>query len=116
MSNRTIWIIAWVLTLWLVVEAVLVPGKRDMLLEGGIPVPLVLAGFWIDLFRGRRLRRERRAQAAVASAELAVKYRDNMPVDVVALVAAGQKIQAIKRFRELSGAGLKDAKDLIDAL
>jgi ribosomal protein L7/L12 len=33
-----------------------------------------------------------------------------------ALVAAGQQIQAIKMVRELTGMGLKDAKDLVDRL
>ncbi|QIS02401.1 hypothetical protein F5X71_08755 [Nocardia brasiliensis] len=30
------------------------------------------------------------------------------------LLALGKKIQAIKRFRELTGAGLKEAKDAVD--
>ncbi|MGH2922980.1 MAG: ribosomal protein L7/L12 [Solirubrobacterales bacterium] len=30
------------------------------------------------------------------------------------LLAKGNKIQAIKRYRELTGAGLKEAKDAID--
>ncbi len=33
-----------------------------------------------------------------------------------ALVARGQKIQAIKLYRELTGVGLREAKDAIDAL
>lgn len=32
------------------------------------------------------------------------------------LLAAGKKIHAIKRYRELTGAGLKEAKDAVDAL
>lgn len=31
-------------------------------------------------------------------------------------IFAGRKIEAIKRYRECSGAGLKDAKDFVDAL
>ena len=31
------------------------------------------------------------------------------------LLAKGNEIQAIKRYRELTGAGLKEAKDAIDA-
>ncbi|GAA5069020.1 ribosomal protein L7/L12 [Nocardia callitridis] len=31
------------------------------------------------------------------------------------LLARGKKIQAIKRYRELTGSGLKDAKDAIEA-
>lgn len=33
-----------------------------------------------------------------------------------ALVMAGKKIEAIKRYRERTGAGLKDAKDAIDTV
>ena len=32
------------------------------------------------------------------------------------LAAAGQKIQAIKRLREETGLGLKEAKDIVDRL
>lgn len=40
------------------------------------------------------------------------------PVDSVikALVAEGKKIEAIKRYREITGVGLKEAKDYIDSL
>lgn len=38
-------------------------------------------------------------------------------LDVVAdLLRAGQKIEAIKRYRELTGVGLKDAKDAVEAM
>jgi len=33
---------------------------------------------------------------------------------VVALVQAGKKIQAIKAYRQATGAGLKDAKDAVE--
>lgn len=36
--------------------------------------------------------------------------------EVDALLAAGQAIDAIKRVRELTGLGLKEAKDFVDAL
>jgi ribosomal protein L7/L12 len=32
------------------------------------------------------------------------------------LVARGRKVEAIKRVRELSGMGLKEAKDFVDSL
>lgn len=35
--------------------------------------------------------------------------------EIRALAHSGKKIEAIKRLRELTGMGLKDAKDLIDA-
>jgi large subunit ribosomal protein L7/L12 len=39
-----------------------------------------------------------------------------IPPAVVELVDAGKKIQAIQLYRELTGAGLKEAKDVIDNL
>jgi ribosomal protein L7/L12 len=36
--------------------------------------------------------------------------------EIRSLVAAGQQIQAIKKVRELTGMGLKDAKDYVDRL
>ena len=36
--------------------------------------------------------------------------------EIRSLVAAGQQIQAIKKVRELTGMGLKDAKDYVDGL
>jgi len=40
------------------------------------------------------------------------------PVDSVIrdLVTEGKKIQAIKRYREITGVGLKEAKDYIDSI
>ena len=39
-----------------------------------------------------------------------------VPPDIVELARAGHKIEAIKRIREVTGAGLRDAKNAIDAL
>lgn len=36
--------------------------------------------------------------------------------EVMELLRRGQKIEAIKRFREETGAGLKDAKEFIESL
>ncbi len=36
--------------------------------------------------------------------------------EVMSLLQAGQRIQAIKRIREATGLGLKDAKDMADRL
>jgi ribosomal protein L7/L12 len=47
------------------------------------------------------------AQALVSQADLN---------EVRALLARGNKIEAIKRYRELTGLGLKEAKDFVDTL
>lgn len=36
--------------------------------------------------------------------------------EIVALVRSGKPIQAIKAYRQMTGAGLKEAKDAIDGL
>jgi ribosomal protein L7/L12 len=50
---------------------------------------------------------------------LGVEFREpdagsDLPDDVRQLADAGQKIPAIKRLRELTGYGLKQAKDLVE--
>lgn len=36
--------------------------------------------------------------------------------DVLALARAGRKIEAIKRYREITGVGLKEAKDAVERM
>ena len=108
MRNRTIWIIAAVVALACVVEAIFVPHKRGALIEAALCTPIV-AWAVIDL-RSRRSQREARA------ARLAAVSRDNVPADILALVAADKKIQAIKRYRELTGVTLQEGKAFIDSL
>lgn len=36
--------------------------------------------------------------------------------EIAALVARGQKIQAIKRYREYTGTGLREAKEAVEAI
>jgi len=38
------------------------------------------------------------------------------PADVLEALAAGNTIEAIKRWREHTGAGLKEAKDAVEAI
>ncbi|MBB5894639.1 ribosomal protein L7/L12 [Kutzneria kofuensis] len=49
-------------------------------------------------------------QPGLAGPDLAVDQ------DVVALARAGRKIEAIKRYRELTGVGLKEAKDAVERI
>ena len=39
-----------------------------------------------------------------------------VPVEVVALARSGNAIAAIKLFREMTGAGLREAKEVVDSL
>jgi hypothetical protein len=44
------------------------------------------------------------------------KIADADMIEISALLAGGNKIAAIKRYRELTGVGLKEAKDYVDRL
>lgn len=44
------------------------------------------------------------------------QFEGGVPAEVVGLARAGNKIAAIKLFRELTGAGLREAKDVVDSL
>ncbi len=47
-------------------------------------------------------------------ANAAAAADEELPADVLAAAAAGDRILAIKRLREQRGLGLKEAKDLLD--
>ncbi|MCW5954672.1 MAG: ribosomal protein L7/L12 [Propionibacteriaceae bacterium] len=47
-------------------------------------------------------------------AEVAVEIHDQQRAEIGRLLASGRKIEAIKRYREATGLGLKEAKDAVD--
>jgi large subunit ribosomal protein L7/L12 len=55
------------------------------------------------------------AGPAVAAAAPAEKEPEKTEFDVVLAAAGGNKIQVIKAIREITGLGLKEAKDLVEA-
>ncbi|MFZ8826409.1 MAG: 50S ribosomal protein L7/L12 [Candidatus Caldipriscus sp.] len=55
------------------------------------------------------------AVAPVAAAPVAEEVEEKTTFDVI-LVEASNKIQALKVVREITGLGLKEAKDLLDSL
>ncbi len=105
-----IWLIALVIVTeaWICAEAIAIPAKRWALLCCVI-VPIG-AGFWAAW------RERRRSQRAGLRARLATPSRDDIPADVIELLAADQRIRAIKRYRELTGVPLREAKAVIDSL
>jgi ribosomal protein L7/L12 len=106
-NDRQIWLIVSSLVIVVCAEAMVIPAKRDGLacaVTGLIGMGMLVTGH-------RRQRRERAALASRAS-----ESRDDIPADVIRLVVAGQKIRAIKRYRELTGVELKEAKGIIDRL
>jgi ribosomal protein L7/L12 len=107
-SNRQIWLIVSALVVAACAETIAVPAKRDSL--ACAVAGLIGVGLWIT--GRRRQRREREALAA----RLAAVSSDDIPADVIGLVAASKKLHAIKRYRELTGTSLQEAKVIIDSL
>jgi len=62
-----------------------------------------------------RLQRVERKLDAIIS-HLGVVMNPGVDAQLLELVRAGQKIQAIKLYRESSGVGLKEAKDFVESL
>jgi ribosomal protein L7/L12 len=106
--GRQVWLIVLSLTIAACAAAVALPAKRDSLLSAAIT--LIFAGFWTA---GARQRREERT---ALTARVAALSRDDVPADVIELVAAGKKIHAVKRYRDLTGTDLREAKAVIDSL
>ena len=72
-------------------------------------IPILLLGFFVGL---------RAAKRADAWRSTIVWPRSPAELDtqVRALVSSGNKLAAIKLYREFHHVGLKDAKDIIDAI
>ena len=47
---------------------------------------------------------------------LGIDYRDDQSDQVIALLRQGRKIEAIKVYREMTGAGLAEAKAAVEAM
>lgn len=82
-----------------------------------IDAGLVLIGFLIGRFTAPR-ERTTRVYKPRASVPGSFGKAGGNPADaeIVAALHAGQKIEAIKLYREAYGTDLKDAKDAVDAL
>jgi ribosomal protein L7/L12 len=60
------------------------------------------------------------AQVALISEKLGLPYEwpggAKMPPEVVELVQSGDRMAAVSKYRELTGAGINEAREAIDAL
>ncbi|HEX4287921.1 MAG TPA: hypothetical protein VH021_03340 [Trebonia sp.] len=90
------------------IVAVVIPNTRYVLLPW-------TAAFVCMRFFFTGSRRSRRSREALADRRAAMP-RDDIPADVISLVAAGKRIQAIKRYRDVAGVDLKEAETVIDGL
>jgi hypothetical protein len=71
-----------------------------------------------ELALTRRIRRLEE-QVALLSDKLGVTWEEpgsGIPPEIVDLARRGKKIEAIKAYRELTGVGLAEAKDVIDGI
>jgi len=87
---------------------------------GGLLLILVIgamvAVFLINRSWGNSLDRTPRLDADLPPQRTEPALIGDVRTDATALLAAGRKIEAVKRVRELTGLGLKEAKDYVDAL
>jgi hypothetical protein len=97
-SYRQVWLVALALVVFTCVEAAFIPTKRQSL--PGAVLSIAMCGLWA---KGRLDKRGKEQAVAAAS-----PYE--LPAEVVSLVAAGKKIQAVKRYRDLTGLSLQEAK------
>lgn len=83
-----------------------------------LDTPLLIAGALVLLLSGLLLAyRWRRASIITVSTQLRASLASLPPDDEIRqLVASGNKIAAIKRVREQTGMGLKEAKAYVEAL
>lgn len=91
----------------------------DIVTYGAVAL-LLLAGL-ASLAGSRLARNDRRLARIEHRLDLILDHLDPRPQDprldeVAGLARAGRKIEAIKTYREVTGAGLKEAKDAVDRL
>jgi hypothetical protein len=107
-TNRQKCLVVLTVTLVACAAAIVIPSMRAGLLS--------VAGYSIvNGWLATESRRSRSEPEALA-ARLAALPPGDVPADVVTLVASGKKIQAIKRYRQLTGTSLSEAKAYIDGL
>jgi ribosomal protein L7/L12 len=83
-------------------------------LIGGAVVAVGVVALWLSRNRGVTVVEVAPPRSAASSARPPVVVQGSGPVHD--LLNAGRKIEAIKRYRELTGVGLKEAKDAVEAL
>lgn len=95
----------WYAQWWMIIIAVVLTGALR-----GFPIILLMA-LWLWVIYPALENRRQVQQPAVPPRPLTYSEREW----VMEEVRAGRKINAIKRYRELTGAGLRDAKEIVDS-
>lgn len=80
-----------------------------------LPLLIILGVYGAFRAKNRRNRQVERQQQAPQPKAISYQVGD-MNSELRALIQANRKIEAIKRYREMTGAGLRDAKEAIEAM
>ncbi|PRR82255.1 hypothetical protein CLVI_19150 [Clostridium vincentii] len=102
----------WIL--WLVAGiCFLFVGVMDLIDKNNFSgvISILLGGFYIILSRINYKRESKSNQSEVTDAVL-----KNMDIELRNLIAEGEKIKAIKKYRMVTGLGLLEAKEYVDLL
>ncbi|GAA2482262.1 hypothetical protein GCM10010406_18150 [Streptomyces thermolineatus] len=84
-------------------------------------VPITLLAFVVGSYEHKVRRIERRAARTERKVDLLLEHlgvagTEEAPDRVRALLQEGKKVQAVKAYREITGADLKEAKDAVDRM
>ena len=87
----------------------------------GFFVPALIAfGFYLfsqlDEYRKRLRFLEVKMDALIKHTGIAFDDSTLVPVEVHKAIQAGQRLKAIRLYRQITGAGLKEAADVVDGL
>lgn len=84
---------------------------RNILIVVGVVVAVVVLSWITSVLRGRQQDQMDNAQGFRPTPD-----PNSGPDDILRLALAGNKIEAIKLYREIHGVGLKEAKDAVEKL
>ncbi len=85
------------------------------LLRNNAGIGLKEAKAIVDMQAGRALRGPTGASKPMAAPMSAPVFSTGLPVLVIEALQRGEKIQAVRLMREITGVGLKEAKDAVEA-
>jgi hypothetical protein len=101
-ADPTPWYAQW----WMILVAV----GFTVVFDGSFGFIIPMMAIWLWVIYPSMQKRNRYQQVQMPRRPLTVEEQQR----VMAEVRVGRKIQAIKLYRELTGAGLKEAKDTVD--
>ena len=87
----------------------------------GVLIPLLVAFYFVvdmqlDVYRKRVRFLELKVDALIKHTGIEFDDSTLVPVEVYKAVKAGHRLKAIRLYRKITGAGLKEASEVIDGL